>query len=80
MAIDVNDKFFYGTALGYPFERTKERLTEMNDLGMSVTGYGSFGLEGVMSGLYIEKVWGYDDEAWKSYMDWVRELKQEKGK
>lgn len=74
MAIDIENRFFYGTSLGYPEDRTRERLIEMNDLGMSETGYGSFGIKGVMSGLYIEKVWGYDAEAWKGYMDWVREM------
>lgn len=55
-------------------ERTKNRLTEMNDLGMEESGTASFGLVGVMSGLYIEKVWRYSDEDWKDYMDWVKSL------
>jgi hypothetical protein len=27
-----------------------------------------------MSGLYIEKVWGYSDEDFTDYMDWVKGL------
>lgn len=78
MAIDIENKNYYGTALGYPYERTKIRLIEMNELGMTETGIASFGIEGVMSGLYIERVWGYNDEEWNGYMDWVREMKNNK--
>jgi len=53
-------------------ERTKTRLQEMADLGMEEIGTASFGIEGVMSGLYIERVWRYDDPEWNDYMDWVR--------
>lgn len=55
-------------------ERTKKRLTEMAECGMEETGIASFGYKGVMSGLYIERVWGYSDEDFKDYMDWAKGL------
>jgi hypothetical protein len=57
-----------------PKERTRKRLTEMAECGMEETGIASFGYKGVMSGLYIEKVWGYSDEDFKDYMDWAKGL------
>ncbi len=63
---------------GKPKERTKKRLTEIVDLGMEETGIASFGYKGVMSGLYIEKVWNYSDEDFKHYMDWVKDLIKQK--
>lgn len=73
--IDVNKKEYYSEYL-YPGskDRTFKRLKEINDCGMTETGYGSFGCKGVMSGLYIEKVWDYSDESWNSYMNWARKL------
>ena len=57
-----------------PKERTRKRLAEMAECGMEETGIASFGYKGVMSGLYIEKVWGYSDEDFKDYMDWAKSL------
>lgn len=57
-----------------PKERTRKRLAEMAECGMEETGIASFGYKGVMSGLYIEKVWGYSDEDFKDYMDWAKGL------
>lgn len=55
-------------------ERTKNRLIQIESLGMKEFGVASFGIEDVMSGLYIEKVWGYSNEDWDSYIDWVKSL------
>ena len=68
--IERNDLYEYGK----PKVRTKKRLTEMAECGMEETGIASFGYKGVMSGLYIEKVWGYSDEDFKDYMDWAKGL------
>jgi len=57
-----------------PKERTRKRLTEMAECGMEETGIASFGYKGVMSGLYIEKVWGCSDKDFKDYMDWAKGL------
>ena len=57
-----------------PKERTRKRLTEIAECGMEEIGIASFGYKGVMSGLYIEKVWGYSDEDFKDYMDWAKGL------
>jgi len=55
-------------------ERTKKRLTEIAELGMEEVGTASFGIKGIMSGLYIEKVWSYSNEDFKDYMEWAKEL------
>lgn len=73
--IDTTRKDFYQYSKPEFEERTKVRLTEMNELGMEDVGVANFGIRGIMSGLYIEKVWNYNDEDWKGYMDWVREMK-----
>ncbi len=57
-----------------PKERTKKRLTEIADCGMEEVGIAQFGYKGVMSGLYIEKVWSYSDADFKDYMDWAKGL------
>jgi hypothetical protein len=56
--------------------RTKDRLTEISNLGMIEIGVAEFGIRGLCSGLYIEKVWNYNAEDWKSYIDWVKSLKR----
>ena len=73
----INREDFY--QWNKPKERTKNRLTEMYDLGMTEVGVAQFGIKDVMSGLYIEMVWSYTDEEFKSYMDWVKSLIKEKG-
>lgn len=75
---DVMPRFDIGREDLYEFDkpkkRTRKRLTEMAECGMEETGIASFGYKGVMSGLYIEKVWGYSDEDFKDYMDWAKGL------
>lgn len=63
-----------------PIDRTRKRLMEMADLGMEEIGSASFGVRDIMSGLYIEMVWSYDDEKWDDYINWVKELVIEKTK
>ena len=55
-------------------EETRKRLTEIQELGMTECGVAQFGIEGVMSGLYIEIVWSYSDKDFNEYMDWVKEM------
>lgn len=72
----INRKDFYLYKCSPEKEQeTKTRLTELSDLGMKETGIASFGIPGIMSGLYIEMVWNYSDTDWKSYIDWVKEMK-----
>ena len=79
--IDINDKFWYGTNLGYNDKLTRERLIELNELGCEPNYVSaSFKIEDVFSGLYIEKVWSYNAEDWESYVKWVKKLKHEKQK
>lgn len=61
-----------------PIDRTRKRLMQMADMGMEETGFASFGVRDIMSGLYIEMVWSYDDEKWDDYINWVKELVIEK--
>jgi len=77
-AIDINNELFYEYGKPEKEARTKARLTEMKEIGMEECGLGSFGYKRIMSGLYIEIVWSYTDEKFKSYLDWVRELIKEK--
>ena len=46
----------------------------MHNCGMIDFGNVSFGIYGIMSGLYIEKVWFDSDETFNSYMEWVKTL------
>jgi len=71
---DVTNKDFYEHSKPELQERTRARLVEMANLGMHETGIASFGIDGVFSGLYIEKVWSYSDEEFKGYLDWVKDL------
>lgn len=59
-------------------ERTKNRLQIIQDKGMTEVGVADFGIRGVVSGLYIERVWSYSDEDFNKYMEWVDEVKSRK--
>jgi hypothetical protein len=45
---------------------------------MKIVGVAEFGVKGVMSGLYIEKVWNASDQEFDDYMSWARSLIAEK--
>lgn len=76
MNIDINNKYYY-TYGDTPEikERTRERLAEIIALGMTEVGEAQFGIKGIMSGLYIERVWSFDERQWEGYIDWVKKLK-----
>lgn len=59
-------------------DRTRKRLTEIVQCGMKIVGVAEFGVKGVMSGLYIEKVWNASDQEFDDYMSWARSLIAEK--
>jgi hypothetical protein len=61
-------------------KRTKDRLQRILDAGMEECGVAQFGIPGVMSGLYIEKVWNDSDKKFNEYMEWAINLKDEKNK
>ena len=61
-----------------PIERTKERLMQIHNIGMQEVGIAEFGIKGIVSGLYIEKVWSFSDEEFNDYINWVIKLKNEK--
>ena len=54
--------------------RTKRRLKQMKDMGLVEVGIAEFGVEGVVSGLYIEKVWNYEDEKFQNYLAWMQSV------
>lgn len=61
-------------------ERTKKRLIQINEIGMIELGNGQFGIEGVISGLYIERIWSNDDVEWIDYIEWVKDVIKHKAK
>lgn len=69
---DINNDDFYEK--NKPKERTRKRLIEIAECGMQEVGIASFGVKGVVSGLYIEKVWSYSDKDFNEYMDWAKSL------
>lgn len=55
--------------------RTKIRLEQVQQLGMTEVMTAEFGIKGVCSGLYIEKVWHLSEDEWFAYLAWVCEMK-----
>ena len=76
--IDINNRFLYEFDKPNLKERTKSRLIEISDLGMTEVGIYSFGIKGKMSGLYLEKVWSYSEKEWKNYIEWVKSIIENK--
>lgn len=76
MKIDIDDCTYYQAAdtKMADTKRTENRLTEISELGMEVVGTAEFGYPGVMSGLYIEKVWNATQDEWDSYIKWASYL------
>ena len=54
--------------------QTKERLEQLEALGVEEVGHGEFGVRGVTSGIYIEMVWNESEEDWNKRMEWLRVL------
>lgn len=57
---------------------TEQRLFQIWKLGLKAMGFGQFGIKGLMSGLYIERVWNYSEKQWDDYIEWIKQLKNEK--
>jgi len=57
--------------------RTRNRIIQIAEMGMHMFHNYSFGIKGIMSGLYLERVWSYSDEQWNDYINWVIELTKE---
>jgi len=77
---DIDDKRFYKYNQPELKKRTRRRLREIAEYGMSEVAIASFGYKDVTSGLYLEKIWNYSDEEFKSYMDWASGIIKEKKK
>ena len=74
-AFDINRQDLYN---GKFDERTRERLTDILNLGMREVMTAEFGVPGVMSGLYIERVWSYSDNEFADYLQWATDLIEQK--
>ena len=57
-----------------PSKRTRERLIEIAELGLEEIGFANFGIPGIVSGLYIEMVWNFDEGNWYDYIKWIKTL------
>lgn len=55
-------------------EVTRNRLIQISEAGMEEVGIAEFGVRGVMSGLYIERVWNFSDKDFDDYMEWAKNL------
>ncbi len=73
--IDITNRDYYN----YPpnpenDERTKKRLEQLVAMNLIDFGNAQFGMQGIVSGLYIEMVWRYSDEDWRGYIDWMQSV------
>lgn len=71
---NVNRSDFYPYGKPELKSQTKARLEQIADIGMREVGLAQFGVDGLMSGLYIERVWNYSDKEWDEYIGWVELL------
>ncbi len=62
-----------------PKDRTRKRLIQISEMGMTEVADAEFGVRDIMSGLYIEKVWRFTDEEWDSYIEWVHTVIKKSG-
>ncbi len=55
-------------------QRTTDRLTQISKMGMTEIGDAQFGIKGIISGLYLEKVWAYNEQEWTEYVEWAQSV------
>lgn len=72
--IDINYKHYYESQNPIRNDRTRKRLQTLINLNMIEVGNCEFGIKHVVSGLYIERVWEWDDNRFNDYIDWVKEI------
>lgn len=53
-------------------QRTKERLDQIQELGLTIVGYHQFGIPNIISGLYIEMVWSHSEDEWNEYIEYIK--------
>lgn len=61
-------------------ETTRARLQELINRGFDEVMTAEFGYEGIVSGLYIEKVWSMTDAEWDDYVEWALSVVDKKRK
>lgn len=76
MKIDINNKdwYFRFEEKENTNERTKNRLKEIIELGFEEVSIAQFGIQNVISGLYIERIWNEKEESWEDYIEWVKSV------
>lgn len=74
MEIDVDEKDYIEFGKPELKERTRDRLSQMKDMGMVAFHNAQFGVEGLLSGIWLEYVWADSDEDWDSRMEWAESL------
>lgn len=74
MAIDINREDYYRYDKPELRDRTKSRLALISAAGMEEVGIAEFGVRGIVSGLYIEKVWSDSAEDFAGYLEWAKDL------
>ncbi len=72
--MDISKKEYYKNKSPYFTARTKNRLKQISQLGMSEIAFGQFGIDSIVSGLYIEMIWNYTNNEWKQYFDWLKSI------
>lgn len=77
---NIEDNSLYDNSRPELRKRTKKRLQEISNLGMEMSHNYSFYYKDIMSGLWLEYVWNKTDEDFNGYMDWLKDLINEKGK
>ena len=74
MEINVDNREYYEFGKPEKDDQTKSRLLGMKKMGMIDFGNFQFGVDGVVSGIWIERVWSFSNKDWKSYMEWAQSV------
>lgn len=71
--INVDDIDFYEHDNSDLNKRTRNRLNQIKELGLTEVGIAQFGVPQVLSGLYIEMIWNYKEFDWLEYIRFIEE-------
>lgn len=55
-------------------KRTEERLNQLKSIGLKQVGIAQFGIDGIISGIYIERVWNQTSSEWKDEIIWIKDV------
>lgn len=71
IGFDIDNPDFYEVDKTEFHARTRTRLAQIGACGMTEVVPGEFGYPGIMSGLFIERVWHELDSTFNEYMEWT---------